>query len=247
TATRQDVRAYLESRPIAAELEAIAEALALATETGCKLHIVHISSAAGVGLVTEARARGVDVSAETCPHYLWFTEDDLERLGAVLKCAPPVRSSTELEALWRVLPDIDMIGSDHSPAPSALKTSSNFFEVWGGISGVQSTLEVMLSGAAIRGLDTAMLMPKLSANPAMRFGLLKKGKLEPGYDADIALVDYIPWQLETADLHYRHAQSPYLGAALQARVRRTFVRGQMVWNGEGFIPIRGKWLRNDLS
>lgn len=245
-ATRQDIRAYLESRPIEAELEAIQQALQIAAETGCKLHIVHISSAAGVRLVAEAKARGVDVTAETCPHYLWFSEEHLERLGAVLKCAPPVRSAAELEALWAVLPDVDIIGSDHSPAPPALKTSSNFFEVWGGISGVQSTLEVMLTGAVTRGVGTDALLQKLSINPAARFGLDKKGKLESGFDADIALVQFTPWQLGATDLHYRHAQSPYIGAALKAKVRHTFVRGKMVWDGRDFAAVQGKWLRNNL-
>jgi allantoinase len=243
-ATRTDVRAYLDSRPIEAELEAIGQALEMAQQTGCKLHIVHISSAAGVNLVSAAKQRGVDVTAETCPHYLWFTETDLERLGAVLKCAPPVRSAAERDKLWAVLSEIDIIGSDHSPAPPSMKTSSNFFEVWGGISGVQSTLEVMLTGAAARGVKG--VLSKLARNPAMRFGLQRKGTLEPGFDADIALVEHIPWRLETEDLHHRHAQSPYLGAALTARVRRTVLRGQMVWDGSGFASASGRWLRNTL-
>jgi allantoinase len=243
-ATQTDVRAYLDSRPIQAELEAIQQALEMAQQTGCKLHIVHISSAAGVELVSAAKQRGVDVTAETCPHYLWFSETDLQRLGAVLKCAPPVRSVIERDKLWAVLGQIDIIGSDHSPAPPSLKTSSNFFQVWGGISGVQSTLEVMLTGAAARGVSG--ILPKLSANPAERFGLLGKGKLEPGFDADIALVEHTPWRLEAEDLHYRHAQSPYLGAALSTRVRRTILRGQTIWDGTTFAPASGRWLRHNL-
>jgi allantoinase len=243
-ASSTDVRAYLDSRPIQAELEAIGQALEMAQQTGCKLHIVHISSAAGVELVSAAKQRGVDVTAETCPHYLWFSEADLERLGAVLKCAPPVRSIAERDKLWTVMGQIDIIGSDHSPAPPSFKTSSNFFEVWGGISGVQSTLEVMLTAATARGVEG--ILPKLSANPAERFGLSGKGKLEPGFDADVALVEQTPWRLEATDLQYRHAQSPYLGAALTARVRRTLLRGQTVWDGNTFAPATGRWLRNNL-
>jgi allantoinase len=240
-ATTTDIRAYLDSRPIEAELEAIAQALAMAQETGCKLHIVHISSAAGVELVSAAKQRGVDVSAETCPHYLWFSEDDLLALGAVLKCAPPVRHISQLERLWAVLEQIDIIGSDHSPAPP-LKTSSNFFEVWGGISGVQSTLEVMLTATQARGMALGGVLPKLSANPAARFGLSGKGKLEVGYDADVVLVESTPYRLEATDLQYRHAQSPYLGAALTSRVRHTILRGQTVWDGVNFAPAQGQWL-----
>ncbi|MEY4531763.1 MAG: hypothetical protein RLZZ156_2484 [Deinococcota bacterium] len=113
---KTSIRDYLDSRPIEAELEAIKSAIAIADQTNCALHIVHISSAAGIELVTEAKARGVNVTAETCPHYLWFSESDLERLGAVLKCAPPVRSAEELEQLWGVFEHIDILGSDHSPA-----------------------------------------------------------------------------------------------------------------------------------
>jgi allantoinase len=246
-ARKTDIRAYLDSRPIQAELEAIEQALYIAQETGCKLHIVHISSAAGVELVSAAKQRGVDVTAETCPHYLWFTESDLENMGAVLKCAPPVRSAAELEKLWAVMPHIDIIGSDHSPAPPSLKTSDNFFEVWGGISGVQSTLEVILTAAMARGLDVGGILPKLSFQPAARFGLSGKGKIKVGYDADIALVEAKTWRLEAGDLQYRHAQSPYLGVDLTARVRRTFLRGQMVWDGRDFAPPQGRWLRGGVS
>jgi allantoinase len=136
-----------------------------------------------------------------------------------------------------------IIGSDHSPAPPSMKTSSNFFEVWGGISGMQSTLEVMLTAAMARGSDVNGILPKLSTQPAARFGLSGKGKLEVGFDADIALVESKMWRLETKDLHYRHAQSPYLGADLSARVRRTMLRGQTVWDGSHFAPPQGRWLR----
>src|SRR5256886_17597805 len=114
-AGKKEVRDYLESRPIAAELEAIRIAIDLAAETGCRLHIVHVSCGSGVALVAEARARGIDVTCETCPHYLVLTEHDMEQLGAVAKCAPPLRSSDEQRQLRGRLPDITTIGSDHSP------------------------------------------------------------------------------------------------------------------------------------
>ena len=139
-----------------AEVEAIQRAALLAREAGAKLHIVHVSSGRGVAAALEARARGVDVSIETCPHYLFFTEDDVERIGAVAKCAPPLRPAADRDALWqRVLAgEIDMVASDHSPAPPDLKCDADFFRIWGGIAGVQSTLAVLLeAGYHARGLS----------------------------------------------------------------------------------------------
>src|SRR5579863_1285175 len=120
---RTAVRDYLASRPIVAELEAIQRAILFASETACPLHIVHVSSGRGIRLVTAARAQGVNVSCETCPHYLVLTEEDVEALGAVAKCAPPLRSATEQAALWQQLiaGNIPIVASDHSPAPASMK------------------------------------------------------------------------------------------------------------------------------
>ncbi len=141
------IRDYLASRPVIAELEAIQRAILFARETGCALHIVHVSSGQGVSMVVAAQSQGVNVSCETCPHYLVLTEDDVEALGAVAKCAPPLRSATEQAALWQHVfaGNLPMIASDHSPAPAEMKTSANFFEVWGGISGCQSMLQLLLT------------------------------------------------------------------------------------------------------
>ncbi len=240
---KTDIRAYLDSRPIEAELEAIKSAIAIAAETNCALHIVHISSAAGIELVFDAKKHGVNVTSETCPHYLWFTDTDLVRLGAVLKCAPPVRSRTELEKLWAVLEQIDILGSDHSPAPPSMKTDADFFKIWGGISGVQSTLEVLMTAYKARGIPLETLSPKLSLNPAKRFGFKQKGKLEIGFDADITLVAQEPWTLEKTDLQYRHAQSPYIGTALTSRVKHTILRGQTIWDGQTIRRIEPRLLK----
>jgi allantoinase len=243
-AGRSGIRDYLDSRPIEAELEAINLALRIAEETGCALHIVHISNAAGVRLVQDAKTRGVDVTAETCPHYLWFDDTDLERVGAALKCAPPMRSRTEVETLWQSLEWVDIIGSDHSPAPPEMKTSSDFFAIWGGISGVQSTLEACLTGARQRGLTLEPLMKKWSTVPAQRFHLANKGRLEIGFDADIALVRLDQaWTIKTSDLLCRHKQSPYVGSTFTARVMQTLVRGQTVWDGSKVLEQKGRFLR----
>jgi allantoinase len=227
------IRDYLESRPVIAELEAISRAILFAEETGCALHLVHVSSGRGVVLAVQARARGANVTIETCPHYLAFTEEDLERLGAVAKCAPPLRSKLEQDLLWQQIlqGQVDMIGSDHSPAPPSMKTSSDFFAIWGGISGVQSSLNVLLTqGFQARGLSLNDISSLISTNPAQRFKLAHKGKLELGFDADLVMLDLnASFVLTPEMLEYRHQQSPYLGQEFKGAVKRTLSRGQTVF------------------
>ncbi len=222
------VRDYLASRPIEMELDAIRAALEIAGETGCALHVVHVSSARGIELIAEAKKRGVNVTCETCTHYLIFTGDDMERLGAVAKCAPPMRDANNLAALWEHLRAgrVDTIGSDHSPSPWNLKTGEDFFKVWGGISGVQHLLPALLDA----GLEPELVSQRASENSARRFRLPGKGKLEIGADADFALVDLREsFSVRAEDLFYRHKHSPYVGRRLRARVRRTILRGKTVF------------------
>lgn len=221
------IRDYLASRPIAIELEAIRLALDLAGETRCALHVVHVSSAAGVRLIAEARAAGADVTCETCPHYLVLNEQDVERLGAIAKCAPPLRSERERVLLLdRVKSgDVQTIGSDHSPSPASMKTDADFFKVWGGIPGCQHLLPLLLDA----GIAPDQIAALTAANPAARFRIAGKGALAPGMDADLALVELGGAHEIRADaLHYRHRISPYVGRELRARVRRTLLRGQTV-------------------
>src|SRR5262245_41934496 len=226
------VRDFLESRPVEAETEAIARALELARETGVSLHIVHISTGRGVGLAAEARANGVDVSIETCPHYLWFTEADVERLGTIAKCAPPLRAVSYQQALWDavVAGHVDIVASDHSPTEPSMK-AGDFVSAWGGIAGVQSTLPVLLDrGYHDRRLLLERIVDLVSATPARRFRIARKGTIERGNDGDLVLIDAdASFTLENDHLHQRHKTSPYVGATFRGVVRATLRRGEVIF------------------
>ncbi len=227
-------RDFLASRPVEAELDAIARAVALAERTGCSLHVVHVSTGRGVRLVAAARARGIDVTCETCPHYLVLDEDDLERLGAVAKCAPPLRSRADRDDLRAEVAagHVDFLASDHSPAPPSMKRGDDAFAIWGGISGCQSLLGLALTESVATEL--------VAGRPAARLRLPGKGRLEPGADADLVLVDMsADTELRTEDLRYRHRHSPYVGMRLRGRIAATYLRGHRVGDG----PPRGRLVR----
>jgi allantoinase len=225
-AGRTGVCDFLASRPVAAEVEAIRRAGRLAREAGAKLHVVHISSGSGVAAALEARAEGTDISIETCAHYLHFSEDDVERLGAIAKCAPPLRNAREREELRRALlaGEIDIVGSDHSPSPPEMKQGDDFFAIWGGIAGVESTLGVLL----FAGMERVAAVTAF--RPASRFGIARKGRIAVGYDADFALVDMSrPHKVTKESLFQRHRLSPYAGETFPGTVRRTILRGETVF------------------
>ena len=242
-AGQTDIRAFLASRPIAAEVEAITRAGRMARETGCRLHVVHISSGSGVAAALEARALGADISLETCPHYLFFTGEDMLRIGAVAKCAPPLRSAHEREALRQALfnADIDVVGSDHSPCSPDLKDRTSFFEIWGGIAGVQSTLPVLLT----IGTTAERIAAVTAANGAQRFRIPEKGSIAPGFHADLALIDAgVTNELRAEALQQRHRVSPYLGEKLRGAIRATFRRGERIWSdGELTVRTPGRFVR----
>jgi allantoinase len=222
--------AYLDSRPPAAELAAIARAIELAEETGCDLYVVHISTAAGVQLVRDAAARGIRVRAETCPHYLLFTANDLEKQGAPLKCSPPLRTSTERDDLNAMVQNgmIDILASDHSPSPPEMKAHEDFFQIWGGIAGCQSLLSASLTLAAVRPatIDLSLVTGMLSRNPADVLRQPHKGDIQIGMDADLVLVDLArEYALAESDLRYRHPISPYVGFPFRGRPVRSLLRG----------------------
>jgi allantoinase len=227
------IREYLDSRSIAAEVDAIRVACELAGETGCRLHVVHVSSTAGVALIGAQQHAGVDVTCETCPHYLVLSEDDVLALGAVAKCSPPIRSLHERDLLVRevLTGRVQTIGSDHSPSPPEMKQSDNFFAVWGGIGGAQHLLPLLLDLWLQQAEpDWPLLSRLLSINVAKRFRLPSPvGRAAVGADANLALIDLAGSDTaESTRLHYRHKLTPYAGRKLRGKVVRTLLRGQTI-------------------
>jgi allantoinase len=246
--TGASARDFLASRPVDAELDAIARALDLAGETGAKLHIVHVSTGSGIALAAEARARGADVSVESCPHYLFFTDDDLDTIGVAAKCAPPLRNHGEHAALWGELLNgrVDLIASDHSPCEPSLKHAGDFRTSWGGVAGVQSTLAVLLE----RGLDGRRLRFEdisalIAANPAARFRIPGKGTIAVGSDADLMLLDTSrSYRLDAKHLFQRHKMSPYVGFTFAGAVVRTIRRGETIFLGGRIVAeTKGRFVR----
>jgi len=235
---------YLSSRPDAAEVEAIALLIRLAEEFQTHIHIVHLVSAQAVPLLAEARNRGVPITAETCVQYLWFTAEEIPDGATEFKCAPPIRSAANREALWAALESglIDLVATDHSPCPPAMKRrdEGRWDLAWGGIASLGLALPVMGTAMERRGMDLNKGMERLaawmSAAPAELAGLAgRKGALVAGADADIVVFDPdATWTVTPKSLHFSHKLSPYLGAELRGEVLQTWLRGELVYSLDGF-------------
>jgi allantoinase len=234
-------RDFVQSRPSEAELSAVHDAIAWAREARCRLHIVHVSWVPSAALIHVARENGADVSCETCPHYLLYSEDDLERMGGPGKCAPPFRPASGLEGMWAGLADgwFQMVVSDHSPSTLELKQGKNFLKIWGGISGCQSTRQLLL---AQNRLDLQAVAALTSTNVARRFGLMLKGDVAPGFDADLWLADLSHTDVvRKEDLLYRNPFSAHEGQPIRGRTVHTLVRGQTVFaEGRPFPGHHGR-------
>ncbi len=231
---------FLASRPEAAEVEAIALLIRLAEEFEAPIHVVHLSSAQAVPMLADARERGVPVTVETCPHYLWFAAEDVPDGATEFKCAPPIRGAANREALWGALADriIDIVATDHSPCPPGLKRrdSGTWDQAWGGISSLGLALPIMWTAMVRRGLGSGAGLERVAqwmcAAPARLAGLSShKGRFAPGADADIVVFDPdAEWIVTEAQLHFRHKLSPYLGAQFRGQVMETWMRGARVYS-----------------
>jgi allantoinase len=248
-AGRRDAPAHAEARPAVAETEATARCLELALATGARLHLCHVTVDRGVELARRARADGVDVSVETCPHYLVLDEADLGRRGGEAKINPPLRPRSEVDALWRRLAagDIDLVSSDHVGWPAARKRGDDVFALAAGAPGVELILPLMHHAITERGLPLPLLPRLLCEAPARRFGLWPhKGALVPGGDADLVVFDPdAEWTVDPAALVSTAGWSPYAGRQLRGRVERTIARGVEVFDGSGVLgePGRGRHVR----
>jgi allantoinase len=253
-AGRNDRAAWCEAHPPFEELEAIQRAAYLAKVTGGNLHVVHITVPEGIRHIAVMKKEGVHVTSETCPHYLFFDEDDFERIGPAAKCGPPIRLREAVEGLWKCVLEglVDVIGSDHSPCnwEEKEKGMDNIWLAWGGISGIQTSLPVILTeGYHKRGLSLPDIVRMMSSNPARIFGLYpKKGSLMPGSDADFAIVDLVKeWKLTKDQLLYKNKHSAYVGSTFKGKVLRTIVRGKTVYaDGQILVqPGYGNILRRE--
>jgi allantoinase len=228
--------AYLASRPRVWENEAVKLMIRLAEQYQHPTHIVHLASAEALADIRAAKSRGVPITVETCPHYIFFNAEDIPNADTRYKCAPPIRERANNELLWAALVDgtLDFVGSDHSPAPPDIKSlqTGNFQTAWGGISGIQFTLSAIHTGGAAHGLSPHRLAQILCSNPARFIGQAhKKGQIAVGFDAD-----FVVWNPE-ADfvvspdmIQARHKISPYDGLTLRGQVEQTYISGQKVWD-----------------
>jgi len=235
TGRRNSYASYLASRPGAAEESAVALLVRLCREFGCTVHVLHLSSAEALEPLAEARKGGLPITAETCPHYLFFAAEEIPDGATQFKCAPPIREGKNRDLLWKALEEgtLQMIVSDHSPSPPGKKKldSGDFREAWGGIASLELTLSATWTAAAERGHSISDIAEWMCQAPARLPGLGdRKGKIAAGYDAD--LVVWRPeetFEVEAGRLRQRHKLTPYASRVLKGVVETTLLRGEIVY------------------
>jgi len=226
---------YLKSRPDEAEISAIRLVIKLCREYSFRAHIVHLSTCRALPELRAARAEGLRISVETCPHYLHLTAETIADGATLHKCAPPIRNRENREQLWQGLKDgvIDLIGTDHSPCPPAMKRleEGNFKTAWGGISSLSLCLPLMWTEASRRGFTLSHIAKWMGEGPARLAGFSsRKGRIASGYDADLVIFDAETEFVVTKErLYYRHPVSPYIGEKLRGVVKATYLRGKLVF------------------
>jgi dihydroorotase len=238
-AGRTDPLAHLASRPAVVAIEAVSRAAILAEWTGARIHILHISSADELRPLREAKARGVDITGETCPHYLMLSADDYARFGGVIRVNPPVREARNQEPIWAALADgtIDMIATDHAPHSREEKTRNDIWTVDCGFPGVETQMPLMLSAVDAGRMSIMDYVAMSAARPAKTFGLYpRKGFIAPGAEADIAVVDLTrEWAIDDAKLQSRAKISPWHGRKVKGLPIHTLVRGRFVMRDRALV------------
>lgn len=239
---------WLASRPPDAERAAVARMEPLLGRGSVRVHVVHVACREVVEWARSRRAAGAALTLETCPHYLVFSAERIADGATGWKCAPPIREAAQRESLWSALlaGDLDLVASDHSPCPPAMKDSGHggFAEAWGGIASIELGLAAMWTEARERGAAAADLVRWMSAAPARLAGLERtKGRIAAGADADLVAFDPdAVWTVDPAALHQRHRVTPYAGRRLRGRVERTWLAGELVWDGAAVHGGRGRLL-----
>ncbi|AXX33255.1 Allantoinase [Actinosynnema pretiosum subsp. pretiosum] len=225
-----DYPGFLASRPHAAEQRAVADVIAAARDTGHRLHVLHVSSARAAADLAAAKRDGVPVTAETCPHYLTFTAEEIPEGATAFKCCPPIREAANRELLWAALRDgaLDLVVSDHSPCTPDLKRG-DFATAWGGVASLQLGLPAVWTQARRRGFALTDVVRWMSTAPADLTGLRHKGRIAPGADADLcAFAPDAAFVVDRAHLRHRNPVTAYHGLPLAGEVRRTWLRGRRI-------------------
>lgn len=236
-------RAHAAAQPELAETEAITRAIHLAAHHGARLHIVHLSSGEGARIISTARAAGQPVTVETCPQYLVLNEDDLERIGNIARCGPPIRPQATVDDLWSEVEGgaIDALTSDHCPYPAELKATPTIWDAAMGLTGIETTVPIFLGAALARGMDPVRVASMTATGPARIFGLYgRKGAIAPGFDADLVLVDPDAATVVDAARFQGIAKwSPFDGTRWKGQVVTTLLRGTPVYADGALAAVPG--------